>query len=324
MFLGLVTAKQNNYHTRLSVDMADDAWHYHRGLVPQPIAPDDHLTPLYWSHGDTRPVHSVIWMKMKGVQIAVSELIGQGAFGRVYAVCQANQSSCTLRGEFAWAMKLQPLHDKHTLFEHFAPERDRTQHASDLGFGVKMHAWEVTTVGALPKALQEFPNSERKITADTLVGVLILDRWMSDLLQVRQDWVFANKGSILRRLEQRIDAMQRHSIIHGDLKPANVLVRFSREGEFQDLMLADLGFSFPVSRLRYELPTWTPNRLAYYFSGYVANTSRLPREHKPLVDIATQILNLDVTADYNRIVEWIFTNPIQLDRLILYHYANWR
>ena len=277
--------------------------------------------PHYWSRGDLRPVEKVIWMNFKDIPVAVAERIGSGTFGRVYAICQSSDSSCTMRGEFGWAMKLQLLEKNNDVTDHFLVEVDRNRRAATLGVGVQMHDWDIVTVDSLPLPLQNFG---RPVKPKTLVGIMIQDRWMSDLGKVRQDWVFASKARIIRRLEELISVMHANNTIHADLMPKNVLVRFSPLGEFEDLTLADFGFAFPASRLWQEIPGWTSERLAYYFDGSNITTARLPNTYLPLVITAQKIHNKEPTADPSLIADWTLQNPFALDKLILYHYANWR
>ncbi len=282
----------------------------------------DNGPPRYWSHADTSPVPLVRWMKFKGRDVAVDELIGNGGFGKVYAVCESRTSSCTLRGEFAWAMKLQLLENPFVVNDHFLEEVSWAERVAGWNIGVKLSEWDITTVGSLPESMQEFKGETPSSTV--LVGITITDRWTSDLRRIRQDWAFAAKAQILQRLEQVITTLHGHSIVHADLLPKNVLVRFSPHGEFEDLTLTDFGFTFPIVRTRGEVQSWTPCRLAYYFDGEGNYINRLPKVYQPLVNVAHHIKNHNPSANYRLISDWIIKDPKELDRLILYHFANWR
>lgn len=280
--------------------------------------------PAYWSRADVGPVPSVNWMELNGHKVAISEKLGCGAFGSVFAVCRADETSCTMRGEFAYAMKLQILEDRAAVVEHFLTELSQAGKASDLGIGVKLYEWEIVSMASLPPALQTEQTFPTAFKSNSLVGVMIFDRWMSDLHNVRQDWVLASKDLIAARLETLIEILHSHNSYHADLKPSNVLVRFSATGQLEDLTLTDFGFAFPKWSLRQEVPSWTPHRLAYYFNGLNINVGRLPKDFQPLVDIARRIYKRDLTADHKEISGWILRDPAALDRMILYQYRNWR
>jgi serine/threonine protein kinase len=72
---------------------------------------------------------------------------------------------------------------------------------------------------------------------------MIFDKWDKDLSQVKR-WTVESVKFVESRIRELVEKLHHRGIIHGDLKPDNILVRLSDNKTVEDLVLNDFGVSF--------------------------------------------------------------------------------
>lgn len=189
------------------------------------------------------PEDCLQWILDQGLRLG--EKLGAGAYGSAYTLCSKNEEEPCEK-----IVKVQRIGIKsgikRTTFElhmsNFKREVKLNSIASDLGVSPRLHG-SFTCHNS---------NGE-------YYGVIIMDRWDMTLGKYFRTFNTGLSDDMLKRLDQKVDALHTSGVYHGDLHNENVVVRLSKTqpGVVTDVALIDFGWSatkshplYPVSRFR--------------------------------------------------------------------------
>ena len=198
---------------------------------------------------------SEVVVKTSETEIVIKKLLGEGAWGKVYAACY--NSNCET------VVKLQALSSTNSEnFAHpeqFANEIQITRLASEKGFGPTTFFTEIFARQNIPSPSNSSSGRVKgwlrrlNKSVDT-VGVIVQERWDGSLDNLEAEhWrntedVLAQRNltTIQRVLTYKLNTMWLYGFTHADLLAKNVLYRLNNEGEITDVTPADFGLSFRV------------------------------------------------------------------------------
>jgi len=204
------------------------------------------------------PVRSEVIIKRDDVEIAITELIGEGAYGKVYAACYNTNCDTVVKLQ---GLTSEPV-DGLTHVSHFNREAYITSLASDKDFGPMTYFAEVFWTLAIPRPTT--PSGKFNSWLRTLdpridrIGVIVQDEWSGSLDKLPvQYWQNMNDPRAVRNLDTlqrlliyRTNSMWAYGLVHGDLLSKNVLVELDKDFVIVNATLADFGLSFFIKQVR--------------------------------------------------------------------------
>jgi serine/threonine protein kinase len=183
----------------------------------------------------------------------LKELLGAGAFGTVYQVCQEND--CGL------AIKLVILKTDWDV-EKFRREAEIAQVASDGGYGPKLYMVCIGDGSRLQSMLSPAHWVANFVKAP-VVGIIVQEAWDGSLSRLSPHrWCTAD---VLAQLEKQVKTMHDDGFVHADLLPKNVLFRRRSDGGL-DVTLTDFGNSFRLDHKHPQRASWLQTLYEYMWS----------------------------------------------------------
>ena len=232
-------------------DSCLDAAHSHPMFQ---CVPDDHRHATAVSISDK----SEVIIEREDVQIAIRELIGAGAFGKVYAACFGNNCKTVVKLQGLSTKEDSPL----PLVRHFQREAYITNVASDKQFGPKLFFSEVFWRIAIPRKETKTPKFNMWLRdlddrADR-IGVIVQERWSGSLdnwkpeFWQKNDDIRANNNlnTLQRMIMYKTATMWSYGFVHADLLRKNVLIKIDAKQNITNATLADFGLSFSIASVR--------------------------------------------------------------------------
>lgn len=187
------------------------------------------------------------WILDQGLRLG--EKLGSGAYGSAYSLCSKNEEEPCEK-----IVKAQRIGIKSGI------KRTTFQlHMSNFKREVKMNSI-ASNLGVSPRLYDSFTCHNSN---DEYYGVIIMDRWDMTLGTYFRKFNMSLSNDMLKRLEQKIDALHKSGIYHGDLHAENVVVKLSKTqpGVVTDVALIDFGWSATKSHPLYTVSRFRDKQL---------------------------------------------------------------
>ena len=190
----------------------------------------------FWSELTPIEVPQEQLLACPALQLELRELIGEGAYGRVFKACE--QADCRK------VVKVQILPDNEAQND-FVKEANFTSIASDNDFGPRLFSACVTD----GKRLFDLFTGRGRFSLVPLrdqpsIGLMVSELWDGSLEEIIADRAVWCARSVFQALESRVARMHELGIVHADLLPKNVLYKHDQSGRIIDLIPTDFGVSF--------------------------------------------------------------------------------
>ena len=192
-----------------------------------------------WTPAEPISVPEEQLLACPALQLELRELIGQGAFGKVFKACEAN--------ECRKVVKVQILKDKKAA-KRFSREVEFMRTASNSDFGPRLFEACITDgirlmdlfTGETVKEFRDQPS----------IGLTVSELWNGSLDELKLDDATWCSQIVLEKFQARVARMHSFGIVHSDLLPKNVLYKEDSRGVVTDLIPTDFGISFYATEFR--------------------------------------------------------------------------
>lgn len=213
--------------------------------------------PIWMSHAPTEPYEESLSTTIEqndlgcpAVKLQLKQLLGQGAFGTVFRVCDSVDCEKVIK------VQLLPTERRISVFED---EISKGVRAHNKGYGPKLFWGCVSDGQRLQTLVGQTKFNLEKFADAPAIGITVQEAWDGSLDQLpARLWCNAN---VLAQLENQVDRMHEDGFVHADLLPKNVLYKWNNGNIL--VTLADFGNSFPIANPPSD--SWLTNIYNYFW-----------------------------------------------------------